>query len=163
MRNWGRGTLLGPDWGVVACWCVIFSPCSSCWWRKRYKVLPAGAKWAEISVLGRAGRVLYRVGRRAGRAGRVLYRVGRRAGRAGRVLYRVWSSEVVQGGFRFVTHLEEIRRRSSRMRRGTLGWKIHAPCIGFDELPCIRWVGSDGVLSPRPYHRALCVRPRERT
>ena len=41
----------------------------------RYKVLPAGAKWAKISVLGRAGRVLYRVGRRAGRAGGVLYRV----------------------------------------------------------------------------------------
>ena len=54
-------------------------------------------------------------------AGRVLYRVGRRARRAGRVLYRVWSSEVVQDEFRFLTHLEEIRRWSSRMRRGTLG------------------------------------------
>ena len=40
---------------------------------------------------------------------------------AGRVLYRVWSSEVVQDEFRFLTHLEEIRRWSSRMRRGTLG------------------------------------------
>ena len=28
---------------------------------------------------------------------------------------------------------------------------------------CSMGVGSDGVLSPRPYHRALCVRPRERT
>ena len=88
MRNLGRGALLGPDWGVVACWCVIFSPRSSCWWRKRYKVLPAGEKWAEISVLGRAGRILYRVGRRAGRAGRVLYRVGPSGVCAGRVFYR---------------------------------------------------------------------------
>ena len=33
------------------------------------KVLPACEKWAEIGVLGLAGRVLYRVGRRAGRQG----------------------------------------------------------------------------------------------
>ena len=40
---------------------------------------------------------------------------------AGRVICRVWSSEIVQDEFRFVTHLGEIRRWSSRMRRGTLG------------------------------------------
>ena len=44
------------------------SPCSAWWWWKRYKVLPAGAKCAEKRYFGRAGRVLYRVGRR----GRVL-------------------------------------------------------------------------------------------
>jgi len=34
---------------------------------------------------------------------------------AGRVICRVWSSEIVQDEFRFVTHLGEIRRWSSRM------------------------------------------------
>ena len=116
--KFGEGHVVGVRWGVGARNC---SPCSSCWWRKRYKVLPACEKWAEIGVLGLAGRVLYRVGLPRPLAGRVLYRVGRRARRAGRVLYRVWSSEVVQDEFRFLTHLEEIRRWSSRMRRGTLG------------------------------------------
>ena len=50
--------MAGLRWGVGAC---LFPPCSGCWWRKRYKVLPAGAKWAEIGVLGRAGRLLYRL------------------------------------------------------------------------------------------------------
>ena len=69
--KFGEGHVVGVRWGVGARNC---SPCSSCWWRKRYKVLPACEKWAEIGVLGLAGRVLYRVGRRAGLAGRVLYR-----------------------------------------------------------------------------------------
>ena len=58
------------------------SPCSAWWWWKRYKVLPAFAKWPKIGVLWRAGRVLYRYRPPGLRVGRVLYRVGRR----GRVL-----------------------------------------------------------------------------
>ena len=46
--------------GEVGCWCGTFSPCSTCWWRKRYKVLPAGVKRAEMGHFGGAGRVLYR-------------------------------------------------------------------------------------------------------
>ena len=64
--KFGEGHVVGVRWGVGARNC---SPCSSCWWRKRYKVLPACEKWAEIGVLGLAGRVLYRVGRRAGQQG----------------------------------------------------------------------------------------------
>ena len=39
---------------------VQSSPCSTCWWWERYKVLPAGVKRAEMGHFGGAGRVLYR-------------------------------------------------------------------------------------------------------
>ena len=69
--KFGEGHVVGVRWGVGARNC---SPCSSCWWRKRYKVLPACEKWAEIGVLGLAGRVFYRYRPLRPRAGTVLYR-----------------------------------------------------------------------------------------
>ena len=53
---------------------VESSPCWGAWGWMRYKVLPARAKLAEMGLLGRAGRVLYRLGCWCGCVGRVLYR-----------------------------------------------------------------------------------------
>ena len=53
---------------------VQSSPCWGSWGWMRYKVLPARAKLAEMGLLGRVGRVLYRLGCWCGCAGRVLYR-----------------------------------------------------------------------------------------
>ena len=39
---------------------VQSSPCSTCWWWERNKVLPAGVKRAEMGHFGGAGGVLYR-------------------------------------------------------------------------------------------------------
>ena len=69
MRNWGRGALLGPDWGVVACWCVIFfaplvvlvaeagqnSPC----WRKMGQKQRFGACWESFVLGGPVGGVYW--------------------------------------------------------------------------------------------------------
>ena len=50
------------------------SPCSGCLLPGRDNFLPARAKWSEMGVFRRAGRVLYRFGLETGVAGRVLYR-----------------------------------------------------------------------------------------
>ena len=80
---------------------VKSSPCLGCLLRGRDNFLPARAKWSEMGVFRRAGRVLYRFGLEAGVAGRVLYRFGLEAGVAGRVLYRgVCAAWLVGGGLR---------------------------------------------------------------
>ena len=76
-------------WGVGA---GLFSPCSTCWWWERYKVLPAGVKRAEMGHFGGAGGVLYRFDPRGLRAGRVLYR------HRPRVRYKVLPARFVGGG-----------------------------------------------------------------
>ena len=53
---------------------VKSSPCLGCLLPGRDNFLPARAKWSEMGVFRRAGRVLYRFGLEAGVAGRVLYR-----------------------------------------------------------------------------------------
>ena len=55
---------------------VKSSPCSGCLLPGRDNFLPARAKWSEMGVFRRAGRVLYRFGLEAWVAGRVLYRFG---------------------------------------------------------------------------------------
>ena len=67
---------------------VKSSPCLGCLLPGRDNFLPARAKWSEMGVFRRAGRVLYRFGFEAGVAGRVLFRFGFEAGVAGRVLFR---------------------------------------------------------------------------
>ena len=67
---------------------VQSSPCSGCWWPKRYKVRPARTKLAKTGHFERAGRVLYRTCNEEGCAGRFLYRKRGRMARAGRILLR---------------------------------------------------------------------------
>ena len=67
---------------------VQSSPCSGCWWPKRYKVRPARTKLAKTGHFERAGRVLYRTCNEEGCAGRFLYRKRGRMARAGRILSR---------------------------------------------------------------------------
>ena len=77
---------------------VKSSPCLGCLLPGRDNFLPARAKWSEMGVFRRAGRVLYRFGFEAGVAGRVLYRFGFEAGVAGRVLFRFGLEAGVAGG-----------------------------------------------------------------
>ena len=67
---------------------VQSSPCSGCWWPKRYKVRPARTKLAKTGHFERAGRVLYCTCNEEGCAGRFLYRKRGRMARAGRILSR---------------------------------------------------------------------------
>ena len=53
---------------------VKSSPCLGCLLPGRDNFLPARAKWSEMGVFRRVGRVLYRFGLEAGVAGGVLYR-----------------------------------------------------------------------------------------
>ena len=53
---------------------VKSSPCLGCLLPGRDNFLPARAKWSEMGVFRRAGRVLSRFGLEVGVAGRVLYR-----------------------------------------------------------------------------------------
>ena len=104
------GLLAGACWGsfvpvgllVWVCWgsfvpglaqgAVQSSPCSASWWWRRYKVLPARAKLAEMGICGCVGRVLYRLGCWCGCAGGVLYRAWHWA------RYKVLPARLLGGG-----------------------------------------------------------------
>ena len=73
---------------------VQSSPCVACYWREREKILPACGKWAKIGVFGRAGRVLYRVGRRGCVSGEFCTGIARR----GRVLDEFCRGRVADRG-----------------------------------------------------------------
>ena len=125
---------------VVLC-AVQSSPCSASWWWRRYKVLPARAKQAEMGLFVRVGRVLYRLGCWCGCAGRVLYRLGCWCGRVGRVLYRVWL------GVRYKVLPAGGRGGGSGIKFSLLGqnaWKW--AFWGMRGEFCTGWAAGVGVL-----------------
>ena len=106
---------------------VQSSPCSASWWWRRYKVLPARAKQAEMGLFVRVGRVLYRLGCWCGCVGRVLYRVWRL------VRYKVLPARLLGGGG---------GTKFSLLEQNRLKWAFLCVLGEF----CTGWAAGVGVL-----------------